>query len=76
MNFGLNSDVNRTKREVSEPNPIKVSDKSKEPKKQPPKISDDMFQKVAPVEVNKGINPVILFVPAIGFGVVISHCFF
>ena len=48
MSFSLNSDVNRTKREVNEPkpNPIKVSDKpdkpnstkvSKEPEKQPTK---------------------------------------
>ena len=86
MNFGLNSDVNRTKREVQEPkpNPIKVFDKpdkpnltkvSKEPEKQSPQMLDDTFQKDEPVEVDKGVNPVILFISAIGFGVVISHSF-
>ena len=48
MNFGLNLDVNRTKREVQEPkpDPIEVANKpnptkfSKEPEKQPLKISE------------------------------------
>ena len=83
MSFGLNSDVNRTKREVKEskPNTIKVHN-TPEPKptkvseKQPLKVLKSIFQKNNPVEVDNGINPVILFIPAIGFGRLISHVFF
>ena len=75
MNFGLNSNVNKVKREVQKPkpNPIKVPNK---PVKQSPQILDNTFQNDNHVEVNKGINPVILFIPAIGFGIGISHSFF
>ena len=80
MSFGLNSDVNRTKREVKKPNPTKVPDTpkpkpSKVSEKQPLKVSKSIFQKDDPVEVNNGVNPVILFFPAIGFGMLISHAF-
>ena len=78
MNFGLNSDMNRVKREVQEPkdNPIKVPDTPKEPERQSQQILDNAFQKDDPVEVDNGANPVILFIPAIGFGMLISNFFF
>ena len=48
MNFGLNSDVNRTNREVQEPkpNPIKVPDT---PKPKPTKVSEKQALKVLKV---------------------------
>ena len=75
MNFGLNSDVNRVKREIKEPEPklTKVLDKPKPkpvkvPQKQPLKV-----QKNDPVKVGNAVNPTILFIPAIFAGMLISY---
>ena len=75
MNFGLNSEVNRVKREVKEPEPpkptkvpdIKPAPKPvKIPEKQPLKIQRDD-------EVSNAVNATILFIPAIFAGILISR---
>ena len=75
MNFGLNSEVNRVKREVKKPEsprPTKVPDIKPAPKlvkipeKQPLKIQRDD-------EVSNAVNPTILFIAAIFAGILISR---
>ena len=78
MNFGLNSDVNRVKREVKEPKPkpVKVSGIQPKPKFEPVKVPERQslkIQKGDPVEVGNAVNPVILFIPGILAEILISH---
>ena len=76
MSFGLNSEVNGVKRQVSE------NDKVKKPKSEPEqnKVSPPKVQKVIDdkgntesTEEENMVNPVILFIPGIIFGSLVPY---
>ena len=70
MTFGLNKNVNRIKREIPETKPKESVSK---PVKQPLKniLHEEKLNEVG--DIDKGINPVILFIPAIFAGSIIAH---